>query len=184
MANYSSIEKVISAEILRTNEDNLLANKVCNTSYVGDIKNRGDSYTSYGNDFLYSVKGAIYIMSADGSAAGTVPECVWEAKNISPGSEGRADITGFFTDVSISGDVKLKLTFTPGDGSGAKNVTFAYPAGTNRSFRLECRPMLKRVGPFGIRMSVSGAGDCDIHGMGIVIRNRERNYRNGISKRN
>ena len=171
-------------ELLFSDGTNCFVYNYGNGAWYGYTGMGFDSYTSYGNDFLYSVKGAIYIMSADGSAAGTVPECVWEAKNISPGSEGRADITGFFTDVSISGEVKLKLTFTPGDGSGAKNVTFAYPAGTNRSFRLECRPMLKRVGPFGIRMSVSGAGDCDIHGMGIVIRNRERNYRNCISKRN
>ncbi|HBR32196.1 MAG TPA: coat protein, partial [Clostridiales bacterium] len=48
MANYNSIEKIISAEILRTNEDNLLANRVCNTSYVGDIRNKGDSVTFIG----------------------------------------------------------------------------------------------------------------------------------------
>ena len=48
MSNYNSIEKVISAEILRTNEDNLLANRICNTSYIGDIKNRGDSVTFVG----------------------------------------------------------------------------------------------------------------------------------------
>ena len=38
MANYNSIEKIISAEIIRTNEDNLLANTVCNTAFVGDRK--------------------------------------------------------------------------------------------------------------------------------------------------
>ena len=48
MANYNSIEKIISAEILRTNEDNLLANTVCNTSFAGDIKNRGDSVVFIG----------------------------------------------------------------------------------------------------------------------------------------
>lgn len=48
MSNYNSIEKVISAEIIRTNEDNLLANRICNTSFVGDIKNRGDSVTFIG----------------------------------------------------------------------------------------------------------------------------------------
>ncbi len=48
MANYSSIEKIISAEVLRTNEDNLLADRICNTNYVGDIKNRGDSVTFIG----------------------------------------------------------------------------------------------------------------------------------------
>lgn len=48
MATYNSIEKIISAEILRTNEDNLLANRICNTSFVGDIKNKGDSVTFIG----------------------------------------------------------------------------------------------------------------------------------------
>lgn len=48
MATYNSIEKIISAEILRTNEDNLLANRICNTSYVGEIKSRGDSVTFIG----------------------------------------------------------------------------------------------------------------------------------------
>lgn len=48
MANYNSIEKIISAEILRTNEDNLLANRICNTSFVGDIRNKGDSVTFIG----------------------------------------------------------------------------------------------------------------------------------------
>ena len=48
MAISNSIEKVISAEILRTNEDNLIANKICNTVYSGEIKNRGDSVTIVG----------------------------------------------------------------------------------------------------------------------------------------
>ncbi|HAN21972.1 MAG: hypothetical protein A2Y15_05650 [Clostridiales bacterium GWF2_36_10] len=48
MATYNSIEKIISAEILRTNEDNLLANRICNTSFTGDIKNKGDSVTFIG----------------------------------------------------------------------------------------------------------------------------------------
>ncbi len=48
MAISNSIEKVISAEILRTNEDNLIANKICNTVYSGEIKNRGDSVTIIG----------------------------------------------------------------------------------------------------------------------------------------
>ena len=48
MSNYNSIEKIISAEILRTNEDNLIANKICNTSFAGDIKDAGDSVTFIG----------------------------------------------------------------------------------------------------------------------------------------
>ena len=48
MSIYNSIEKVISAEILRSNEDNLIANRICNTSFVGDIKNKGDSVTFIG----------------------------------------------------------------------------------------------------------------------------------------
>lgn len=61
MANYNSIEKIISAEILRTNEDNLLANTVCNTSFAGDIKNRGDSVVFIGlNDpTVYDYEGSI-----------------------------------------------------------------------------------------------------------------------------
>ncbi|MGI6717455.1 MAG: hypothetical protein ACOX3X_09820 [Eubacteriales bacterium] len=48
MSNYNSIEKIISAEILRTNEDNLIANRICNTSFRGSIKNAGDSVTFIG----------------------------------------------------------------------------------------------------------------------------------------
>ncbi len=61
MSNYNSIEKVISAEIMRTNEDNLLANRICNTSFVGDIKNRGDSVTFVGlNDpTVYDYEGTV-----------------------------------------------------------------------------------------------------------------------------
>ena len=61
MSNYNSIEKIIAAEILRTNEDNLLANTVCNTSFAGDIKNRGDSVTFIGlNDpTVYDYEGSI-----------------------------------------------------------------------------------------------------------------------------
>lgn len=61
MSNYNSIEKVISAEIMRTNEDNLLANRICNTSFVGDIKNRGDSVTFVGlNDpEVYDYNGTV-----------------------------------------------------------------------------------------------------------------------------
>ena len=61
MSNYNSIEKVISAEIMRTNEDNLLANRICNTSFVGDIKNRGDSVTFIGlNDpTVYDYEGTV-----------------------------------------------------------------------------------------------------------------------------
>ena len=61
MSNYNSIEKVISAEIMRTNEDNLLANRICNTSFVGDIKNRGDSVVFVGlNDpEVYDYNGTV-----------------------------------------------------------------------------------------------------------------------------
>ncbi len=61
MSNFNSIEKVISAEIMRTNEDNLLANRICNTSFVGDIKNRGDSVTFIGlNDpTVYDYEGTV-----------------------------------------------------------------------------------------------------------------------------
>lgn len=48
MSNYNSIEKIIAAEILRTNEDNLIANKICNTNFSGDIKSAGDSVTFIG----------------------------------------------------------------------------------------------------------------------------------------
>ena len=70
MANYGSIEKVISAEILRTNEDNLLANKVCNTSYVGDIKNRGDSVTfvSLNDPTVYDYNGSVTYEDVNDSA--------------------------------------------------------------------------------------------------------------------
>ncbi|MGM9658481.1 MAG: hypothetical protein ACI3W9_05775 [Eubacteriales bacterium] len=61
MGNYNSIEKVISAEIMRTNEDNLLANRICNTAFTGDIKNRGDSVTFVGlNDpTVYDYEGSV-----------------------------------------------------------------------------------------------------------------------------
>jgi len=70
MSNYNSIEKVISAEIIRTNEDNLLANKICNTSFVGDIKNRGDSVTFVGlNDpTVYDYEGTVNYEDIDDSA--------------------------------------------------------------------------------------------------------------------
>ena len=67
MANYNSIEKIISAEILRTNEDNLLANTICNTDFCGDIKNRGDSVTFIGlNDpTVYDYEGSIVYEDID-----------------------------------------------------------------------------------------------------------------------
>ncbi|MBQ5837033.1 MAG: hypothetical protein IIW39_00030 [Clostridia bacterium] len=67
MANYNSIEKVISAEILRTNEDNLLANTICNTEFCGDIKNRGDSVTFIGlNDpTVYDYEGSVVYEDID-----------------------------------------------------------------------------------------------------------------------
>ena len=67
MANYNSIEKIISAEILRTNEDNLLANTICNTDFTGDIKNRGDSVTFIGlNDpTVYDYEGSIVYEDID-----------------------------------------------------------------------------------------------------------------------
>lgn len=70
MANYNSIEKIISAEILRTNEDNLLANTVCNTDFAGDIKNRGDSVTFIGlNDpTVYDYEGSITYEDIDDSS--------------------------------------------------------------------------------------------------------------------
>ncbi len=70
MANYNSIEKIISAEILRTNEDNLLANTICNTEFCGDIKNRGDSVVFVGlNDpKVYDYDGVITYEDIDDSA--------------------------------------------------------------------------------------------------------------------
>lgn len=70
MANYNSIEKIIAAEVLRTNEDNLLANTICNTDFAGDIKNRGDSVTFIGlNDpTVYDYTGSITYEDIDDSA--------------------------------------------------------------------------------------------------------------------
>lgn len=70
MSNYNSIEKIISAEILRTNEDNLLADRICNTSFVGDIKNKGDSVTFIGlNDpLVYDYNGTLQYDEINDSA--------------------------------------------------------------------------------------------------------------------
>ena len=70
MSNYSSIEKIISAEILRTNEDNLLADKICYTEFVGDIKNKGDSVVFVGlNDpTVYDYTGSITYEDIDDNA--------------------------------------------------------------------------------------------------------------------
>lgn len=70
MANYNSIEKVISAEILRTNEDNLLANKICNTEFVGDIKKKGDSVVFVGlsDPTVYDYNGTITYEDIDDAA--------------------------------------------------------------------------------------------------------------------
>ena len=70
MANYNSIEKIISAEILRTNEDNLLENTVCNTNFAGDIKHRGDSVVFIGlNDpTVYDYEGSITYEDIDDSS--------------------------------------------------------------------------------------------------------------------
>ncbi len=70
MANYQSIEKIISAEILRTNEDNLLANTICNTEFSGEIKNAGDSVTFIGlNDpTVYDYEGEITYEDIDDSS--------------------------------------------------------------------------------------------------------------------
>lgn len=70
MGIYSSIEKVISAEILRTNEDNLLAKRICNTDYVGDIKNRGDSVTFIGlnEPSIYNYSGNVMYEDIDDNA--------------------------------------------------------------------------------------------------------------------
>ena len=70
MANYNSIEKIISAEIIRSNEDNLLANTVCNTTFVGDIKNKGDAVTFVGlNDpSVYDYEGELTYEDVNDSA--------------------------------------------------------------------------------------------------------------------
>ena len=67
MANYNSIEKIISAEIIRTNEDNLLANTICNTSFTGEIKKRGDSVTFVGlsEPTVYDYEGELNYESID-----------------------------------------------------------------------------------------------------------------------
>lgn len=67
MANYNSIEKIISAEIIRTNEDNLLANTICNTAYVGEIKQKGDAVTFVGlNDpTVYDYEGQLTYEDVD-----------------------------------------------------------------------------------------------------------------------
>ena len=70
MSNYNSIEKIISAEILRTNEDNLIANKICCTSFQGDIKNAGDSVTFIGlnEPTVDSYNGSVSYEGIDDSA--------------------------------------------------------------------------------------------------------------------
>ncbi len=70
MANYNSIEKVIAAEILRTNEDNLLANTICYTDFTGDIKNAGDSVTFIGlsEPSVYDYTGEVTYEDIDDAA--------------------------------------------------------------------------------------------------------------------
>ena len=70
MANYNSIEKVIAAEILRTNEDNLLANTICYTDFTGDIKNSGDSVTFVGlsEPSVYDYTGEVTYEDIDDAA--------------------------------------------------------------------------------------------------------------------
>ena len=53
MANYNSIEKIISAEIIRTNEDNLLANTICNTAM--HITQEGELCVRAGGDEFYVI---------------------------------------------------------------------------------------------------------------------------------
>ena len=70
MSNYNSIEKVIAAEILRTNEDNLLANTICYTDFTGDIKNAGDSVTFIGlsEPSVYDYNGVVTYENIDDAA--------------------------------------------------------------------------------------------------------------------
>ncbi len=70
MANYNSIEKIIAAEILRTNEDNLLANTICYTDFSGDIKNAGDSVTFIGlsEPSVYDYTGEVTYEDIDDAA--------------------------------------------------------------------------------------------------------------------
>ncbi len=70
MATNNSIEKVIAAEILRTNEDNLLANTVCKTDFTGDIKKAGDSVTFIGlnEPSVYDYNGVVTYEDIDDSA--------------------------------------------------------------------------------------------------------------------
>lgn len=61
MSVYNSIEKVISEEILRTNEDNLIARKICATVCSGEIKKRGDSViiTGLSEPSVYDYTGSV-----------------------------------------------------------------------------------------------------------------------------
>ena len=61
MSIYNSIEKVISEEILRTNEDNLIARKICATVCSGEIKKRGDSVviTGLSEPSVYDYSGSV-----------------------------------------------------------------------------------------------------------------------------
>lgn len=43
MSTSNFVPKIWAATILRTLEDNLVAKKICNTQYTGDIKNKGDA---------------------------------------------------------------------------------------------------------------------------------------------
>jgi hypothetical protein len=43
MATANFVPKIWAATIMRTLEDNLIAKKVCNTEYTGEIKNKGDA---------------------------------------------------------------------------------------------------------------------------------------------
>ena len=70
MAIQNSIEKIISAEIIRTNEDNLLANTICNTDYVGEIKQRGDAVVFIGlnEPSVYDYEGELTYEDIDDNA--------------------------------------------------------------------------------------------------------------------
>lgn len=141
----------------------------------------GDNHAILGRTLYFS---RAYMLFAYGNELESDLEGVaqWQSQFITAGqSFGRSDLIRFDADLYIEGSSSLRFDFEKSGQCYKLAREMAFPDEPNgRYLRITLRPVIKRAMPFKITFTDKGPGKCNLHGLLIKTREKERSSRDGI----
>lgn len=138
-----------------------------------------DCFAINGDTLYLARNNILYIFNMSNESL-PLQECIWKSAPMTAGNvNALCDITSFCADVYVKGAVTLKFSFV--SANLERTVRFiSFTKDDDRYCRVTFRPAIKRTMPFSLEFSVYGDGDCQLHGISIETRKKERSRRFGI----